>query len=229
MPSFCDSAVPEYPAILSRSCDRPARRISLAGPAQGPYFFAMARLRALLLGLPIVALLLALGGAAARADQTDPRLDGLFKQLKQTNDADEARGLESQIWAIWGRSDNDDVNQLMEIGSLAMAGQKYDVALKAFDRIIELAPKFAEGWNKRATLYYLMDNYPASLADIARTLELEPRHFGALSGLGLVNVALEHDEAALAAFERALAVDPHLDSATKNAEALREKIKQRSI
>src|SRR5260221_4991298 len=189
----------------------------------------MARLRALLLGLPIVALLLALGGAGARADQTDPRLDGLFKQLNQTNDADEARGLESQIWAIWTRSGNDDVNQLMDVGSPAMAAQKYEIALKAFNRIIELAPNFAAGWNKRATLYYLIGNYPASLADIKRTLELEPRHFGALAGLGLVNVELDHDEAALAAFERALAVDPHLDSATKNAEALREKIKQRQI
>ena len=117
----------------------------------------------------------------------------------------------------------------MEAGSLAMAGQKLEIALKAFNRIIELAPNFAEGWNKRATLYYLMGNYPASLADIKRTLELEPRHFGALSGLGLVNVELAHDEAALAAFERALAVDPHLDSANKNAEALRERIKQRQI
>jgi tetratricopeptide (TPR) repeat protein len=188
----------------------------------------MARLRALLLGLPIMALL-ALGGAAARGDQTDPRLDGLFQQLKQTTDDQEARGLETQIWAIWTRSDNDDVNQLMDAGSLAMAGQKYEVALKAFDRIIELAPNFAEGWNKRATLYYLMGNYPASLADIKRTLELEPRHFGALAGLGLVNVELQHDDAALAAFERALAVDPHLDSASKNAEVLRGRIKQRQI
>ena len=188
----------------------------------------MVRLRALLLGLPIMALL-ALGGAAASADQTDRRLDGLFKQLKETKDDAEARGLETQIWAIWTRSDNEDVNQLMEVGSLAMAGQKFEIALNAFNRIIELAPNFAEGWNKRATLYYLMGNYPASLADIKRTLELEPRHFGALSGLGLVNVELEHDEAALAAFERALAVDPHLDSANKNAEALRERIKQRQI
>jgi len=188
----------------------------------------MVHLRALLLGLPIVALL-ALGGAAASADQTDRRLDGLFKQLKETTDDAEARGLETQIWAIWTRSDSEDVNQLMEVGSLAMAGQKFEIALKAFNRIIELAPNFAEGWNKRATLYYLMGNYPASLADIKRTLELEPRHFGALSGLGLVNVELEHDEAALAAFERALAVDPHLDSANKNAEALRERIKQQQI
>ena len=189
----------------------------------------MARLRALLLGLPIVALLLALGGAAARADQTDPRLDGLFKQLKTTTDDAEARGLETQIWAIWTRSADHEVNRLMDLGTLAMAGEKFDVAIQAFDRIIELAPGFAEGWNKRATVYYLMGNYPASLADIKRTLELEPRHFGALAGLGLVDVELEHDEEALAAFERALAVDPHLDSASKNAAGLRERIKQRQI
>ena len=188
----------------------------------------MVGLRALLLGLPIVALL-ALGGAAASADQTDRRLDGLFKQLKETKDDDEARGLESQIWAIWTRSDNEDVNQLMEAGSLAMAGQKFEIALKAFNRIIELAPNFAEGWNKRATLYYLMGNYPASLADIKRTLELEPRHFGALSGLGIILQELGDDRHALDAFRRALAIHPRLERIPDLVKKLTEKVDGRDI
>jgi tetratricopeptide (TPR) repeat protein len=165
----------------------------------------------------------------AAADQKDPALDGLFQQLKTTPDGDDARGLEAQIWAIWMRSSDDEVNRLMEAGDTAMQAGQYQAALAAFNRIVDKAPDFAEGWNKRATLFYLMGNYPASLADIARALKLEPRHFGALSGLGLVDVQLDRPDDALAAFEKALALDPHLDAARSNAEQLRQQIQQRQI
>jgi tetratricopeptide (TPR) repeat protein len=165
----------------------------------------------------------------ALADQTDPRLDQLFAELKTTPDGPDARGLETQIWSIWMRSGDEEVNRLLEAGDLAMQASQYDAALAAFNKVVEKAPDFAEGWNKRATLFYLMGNYPASLADIARTLKLEPRHFGALSGLGLVEVQLDRLEEALAAFEKALAIDPHLDSARSNAEQLRQQIQQRQI
>jgi tetratricopeptide (TPR) repeat protein len=168
-------------------------------------------------------------GAPASADQKDPALDGLFQQLKTTPDGDDARGLEAQIWAIWMRSADDEVNRLMEAGNTAMEAGQYEAALAAFNRIVDKAPDFAEGWNKRATLFYLMGNYPASLADIARALKLEPRHFGALSGLGLVDIQLDRPDDALAAFEKALAIDPHLDAARSNAEQLRQQIQQRQI
>jgi tetratricopeptide (TPR) repeat protein len=175
-----------------------------------------------------LALLLA-AAAPARADQKDPELDRLFQELKTTPDGDDARGLEARIWAIWMRSDDDEVNRLMEAGTLAMQASQYDAALAAFNRIVDKAPDFAEGWNKRATVFYLMGNYPASLADIARTLKLEPRHFGALSGLGLVDVQLDRLDDALAAFEKALAIDPHLGAARSNAEQLRQQIQQRQL
>ena len=91
------------------------------------------------------------------------------------------------------------------------------------------APDFAEGWNKRATVHYMMGNYEASLADIDRTLELEPHHFGALAGLGLVNIELERDEAALDAFERVLKVTPQSQSAKINIEIVKQRIKDKSI
>lgn len=180
--------------------------------------------------LPLALLLLALAGAApARADQKDPALDALFAELKTVPDGDDARGLEARIEAIWMRSADPEINQLMRSGTLAMQAGQYEPALAAFNRVVDKAPDFAEGWNQRATLFYLMGNYPASLADIARTLKLEPRHFGALSGLGLVEVQLDRPEEALAAFERALAIDPHLDTARSNAEQLRQQIQQRQI
>ena len=102
-------------------------------------------------------------------------------------------------------------------------------ALKIFDAIVRKAPGFAEGWNKRATVHYMMGNYEASLADIDRTLELEPHHFGALAGLGLVNIELERDEAALDAFERVLKVTPQSQGARHNIEIVKQRIKDKSI
>ena len=172
---------------------------------------------------------LALIATPTLADQTDPKLDGLFADLRTVTDGEVARGLETQIWMIWMRSGDEEVNRLLEAGTLAMQASQYDAALAAFNRVVEKAPGFAEGWNKRATVFYLMGNYPAALADIDRTLKLEPRHFGALSGLGLVEVQLDKPEQALDAFEKALAIDPHLDEARSNAEQLRQQIQQRQI
>ena len=102
-------------------------------------------------------------------------------------------------------------------------------AYKVFDAIVHKAPNFAEGWNKRATVNYMIGDYQASLADIDRTLELEPHHFGALAGLGLVNIKLDRDEAALDAFERVLRVSPQSDSAKANVEFVKQRIKDKSI
>src|SRR5262249_19098858 len=102
-------------------------------------------------------------------------------------------------------------------------------AEKIFSEMVERKPKFAEGWNKRATVRYLARNYEGSLTDIDKTLALEPRHFGALSGLGMVNMALGRDEAALAAFQRAFALYPNLPGAQEQMRELEERIKGRRI
>lgn len=180
----------------------------------------------------IVAILVAtvaLGLAVARADQTDPRLKDLFENLRTAPTPAAAAGLESEIWTIWIKSGDASLDQVFEVGSQAMAVGDMATALKIFDAIVQKAPDFAEGWNKRATIYYLIGNYEASLADIDRTLELEPHHFGALSGLGLVNVELDRDEAALDAFERVLKVSPQSESAKANIEIVKQRIKDKEI
>ncbi|MGH6894709.1 MAG: tetratricopeptide repeat protein [Dongiaceae bacterium] len=172
---------------------------------------------------------LGLGFAEARADQSDPRLKDLFENLRAAPSPVAAAGVEAEIWTIWAKSGDASLDQVFEVGSQAMAVGDMATALKIFDAIVQKAPNFAEGWNKRATVYYLMGNYEASLADIDKTLELEPHHFGALSGLGLVNVEMDRDEAALDAFERVLKVSPQSESAKANIEIVKQRIKDKSI
>jgi len=172
------------------------------------------------------AMLVALSMAAsapglAMADQTDPRLDDLFARLQATDQPGEARALEQRIWRIWIRADDPVANRLMAQGIRAMTQRRLPEALERFDRLIDHAPQFAEAWNKRATVHYLMGNDAASVHDIQRTLALEPRHFGALSGLGLIYDALDRPDAALKSFEAALELNPHMDGARRRGEELR--------
>jgi tetratricopeptide (TPR) repeat protein len=177
----------------------------------------------------VVGLGLGLGFADTRADQTDPRLGDLFENLRTAPSPEAAADVEGEIWAIWTKSGDAGLDQVFEVGSRAMAIGDTSTALKIFDAIVRKAPNFAEGWNKRAAVHYMMGNYEASLADIDRTLELEPHHFGALAGLGLVNIGLDRDEAALDAFERVLKVAPQSQSAKINIEIVKQRIKDKSI
>ncbi len=177
----------------------------------------------------LLAVLVAFVGLSAVADQTDTRLDALFEQLRSASGPAEAQPIELQIWNIWIESDDAAVTQLMRAGVAAMGRGDNRSALKYFDQVVTIAPVFAEGWNKRATVDYLLGNQEASLADIEKTLALEPRHFGALSGRGLVYAALEEWELALESFEAALEVNPQMIGARRNAEAIRRDLKQRDI
>ena len=182
-----------------------------------------------LLGLVAVAWL-ALAGltpGALRADQRDARLGPLFARLQTTSSATEADAIQARIWRIWGESEDAAAGQLLGEGVIAMAEGQYAAALERFDRLVEEVPDFAEGWNKRATVHYLMGNYAASVLDIKRTLELEPRHFGALSGLGLIYDAIEDPAAALRSFEAAVAINPHLDTAQERIRELRRQLSGR--
>ena len=171
-----------------------------------------------------------LGGAAsAPADQKDARLPALFDALKAAPSSEEAATVEAEIWAIWLQANDPPIDQLMTEGSEAMSAQKFGTALEKFNAIIAQRPDFAEGWNKRATLFYLMGDYEHSLADIDHTLELEPRHIGALSGLGLVNIRMEREEAAADAFERVLNIDPQNMSAKNNLTVIQGILKRKSI
>jgi len=161
--------------------------------------------------------------------QNDSRLFPLFIALKATTDADEADHLEAGIWALWGLSGDDEIDQIMTIGINAMGDSDGETALAAFNEIISRAPDYAEGWNKRATLFFLAAEHELAISDIKRTLALEPRHFGAYSGLGLIYMALGDERKALDAFEKALEIHPHMDGAEYYIRELRDIVKGRGI
>ena len=167
---------------------------------------------------------LAAHSVEARADQRDARLDGLFARLQSTVSGSAAQAIEQRIWHLWSEAGDPRVARLLQEGVLAMSQARFRVALERFDRMVARAPDFAEGWNKRATLHYLMGNYSASVGDIQRTLDLEPRHFGALSGLGLIYDAVEEPAAALRSFEAAVAINPHLQSIEQRIIELRRQL-----
>jgi len=175
-----------------------------------------------------LALVIALSGAA-HADQKDTRLGPLFSRLKATRDAREGARITRDIWTIWFESDRPAVKELMERGQVQLHLSRVDIAAELFSHVIRIAPDFAEGWNRRATVRYLKGDYEGSLRDIEHTLKLEPRHFGALSGRGLVLVKLGRERAALAAFRAALAVNPHLESARVNIRILQKKLGEKAI
>jgi tetratricopeptide (TPR) repeat protein len=166
---------------------------------------------------------------SARADQNDPRLGPLFAQLKAATNARDGARIAHSIWAIWFDSKNPAVNALLQRGQVHLRQNRIARAAALFGRVVEIAPNFAEGWNRRATARYLLGDYAGSLKDIERTLKLEPRHFGALSGRGLVYSKLGRNRAALAAFQAALAINPHLPAARLNIRILRKKLGDKAI
>ena len=168
-----------------------------------------------LLAAIVVTLAVALRAAGAPVfDDTarGQKLDELFHELKTAPTASDAASAERQISAIWLDSGDPDINRQMAVAMQAMDELYYGSALKVFNNIIVVRPDYAEAWNKRATLYYLVGNYQDSLSDIDRVLALEPRHFGAIAGKGMVLLKLRRPADALAAFRDALAIDPALSN-----------------
>jgi tetratricopeptide (TPR) repeat protein len=202
---------------MTAGCDR---GVPVSTPNRAGRFGAAMTLAAVVvLGVVIV----------GHADQTDGRLDSLFAELMVAPSGEVAAPIERQIWAIWGEIDDPSAAALLASGTIALSERELGTAIRHFTALIELAPGFAEGWNKRATAHYLAGDYQRSLEDIARTLELEPRHFGALSGRGQVYVELGDARSALAAFDAALEVDPFLAGANTSAAALRKILGEREI
>ena len=166
--------------------------------------------------------------ASSPADQTDPRLPDLFEVLRSAATPDRIGRAERFIWRIWLESGREDVDRLMETGIEEMGSGRLRESIATFGRIIDLAPEFAEGWNKRATAYYLAGELDASIADVGRTLALEPRHFGALSGLGLIHLAMGDELGALRAFEATLAVHPRATAARYYVPRLRARLQAKT-
>jgi len=156
-------------------------------------------------------------------------LDFLFGALKAAPDETSAKHVEARIWALWLQTPSDTAALLMTRAKAAMDARQVDVALKLLDAVIKLRPEYIEAWNRRATLYYLQNDYTRSLADIEQVLSREPRHFGALAGLGMIMQDLGDDRRALEAFRKALAVNPHLERVPELVKTLTEKVEGRDI
>jgi tetratricopeptide (TPR) repeat protein len=148
------------------------------------------------------------------------RLNRYFDTLKDDPSAEAAKDAERAIIRIWMQSGSDTVDLLMDWAVKAIAEKNYPLALDYLDRVTVLMPDYAEGWNRRATVYFLLDDYGKSLTDIARTLELEPRHFGALAGLGAILVELGEKNRAIGIYKQALAIDPLLSEVRKSLDEL---------
>jgi tetratricopeptide (TPR) repeat protein len=132
------------------------------------------------------------------------------------------------LWEIWGRSDIPEVDRLFRDGVGAMEDRDFARAENLFSQIIEIAPQFAEGWNKRATVRYLKEDFAGAIADCEETVRRKPRHFGALSGQGLCHVALGQMREAAALFRRCLEVYPHLTAARQNLAATLGEVVQKN-
>ena len=124
---------------------------------------------------------------SVKADQNDPRLNNLFKKLNKTENQQEISDIIKDIWDIWYEVDDPKVIEYFEKGIQAMRIRNYPLAVRFFNDLIKEEPNFAEAWNKRATVYFMMGDFDKSMQDIIKTLELEPRHFGALD-LSLIHI-----------------------------------------
>lgn len=156
-------------------------------------------------------------------------LDFLFGALKAAPDEASAKHVEARIWAIWIHTPSDTAALLMARAKTAVEAQKIEVAIKLLDSVIKLRPDYIEAWNRRATLYYMQNDYGRSLADIREVLIREPRHFGALAGLGMIMQEIGDEKRALEAYRKALAVNPHLEKIPEQVKALTEKVEGRDI
>ena len=139
-------------------------------------------------------------------------LDRLFAQLRQADSKEMAAVLENAIQAMWLRSGSPTADVLMKQAGTAIEAKSFGPALAILDTVVELYPDYAEGWNRRATAHFLRGDYTSSLSDIEQVLALEPRHYGALSGLGAIEKERGNGRAALRALRRAKLVNPNLDS-----------------
>lgn len=156
-------------------------------------------------------------------------LDFLFGALKAAPDQESAKAVEARIWAVWTATPSDTAALLMARAKLAMDGKETDVALKLLDAVIKLRPDYIEAWNRRATIYYLQNDYTRSMEDIRQVLIREPRHFGALAGLGMIMQETGDDKHALEAFRKALAINPYLERVPDLVKSLTEKVEGRDI
>lgn len=195
----------------SRTCDNSA----LAGFGSQIILIGMKQL--------VITLLLTLAAVTtASADQNDPRLDAYFDALVETEDAYLLRLVEQQIWEAWREAGDPEVEDIFQEGMRAMSGADFALAIDLFTEAVSLDPDFAEAYNMRATSHFLLGNDFESLTDVRATIDLEPRHFGALMGGAQIAIRSGQAELALEFVEAALKVSPHKEGWQRLAERLRD-------
>ena len=157
-------------------------------------------------------------------------IDRLFIQLKSANDFENSKKIEDKIWDLWiTHPSKNSLTKLLADGSSAMMDNKLDTAYNKFTEVIKLDPNWAEAWNKRATVLYLMGKYKLSQADIDKVLAIEERHFGALTGQGLVQTALKNYQKAIDSYIEAHKVHPFMKSPMIMIEKLQIELQKQSI
>lgn len=167
--------------------------------------------------------------AAPAPTSQKARLDKLFTDLKHERNDKAAERIAANIWREWSDSGSASINLMMLWSQKAIEAQKFDVALDFLDQVTVLDPTYAEGFNRRATVHFMMKSYGKSLADIEQTLRLEPRHFGALSGMAQIMADTGHKQAALEAWQKVLAIYPMMRSAQGEVATLSEELAGEAI
>ncbi|MHA1546935.1 MAG: tetratricopeptide repeat protein [Alphaproteobacteria bacterium] len=166
---------------------------------------------------------------ATHAPGDGAAINALFDRLREVDSTETAQPIANEIWRLWLRSGSDTVDLLVSRSQVLMRDRKFDQAVELLDTVVEIAPRYAEGWNKRATVYYLKGDYGQSIADVRQVLALEPRHFGALSGLGSMLREIGDPASALGAFRAALKLHPFLTGAAQAVEELTDEVEGRKI
>ena len=166
----------------------------------------------------------------ANSEERELELNKLFNQLKNNSNASMAFDVEMKIWNIWStHPSQENLTQLLADGSNLMTQHKLNKAYETFSKVISLDPNWAEGWNKRATVLYMLGRYEESQEDINEVLKLEKRHFGALSGQGLVQIELKNYERAINSYKEVQKIYPSMQSSKIMIPQLKELIKSESI
>ena len=177
----------------------------------------------------IISILFSLGLSEVFADERKKQLDKLFNELKINNPALTFE-VEQKIWEIWStHPKKNELTLMLSEGSTLVKNDKLNEAVNIFTKVIELDPNWAEAWNKRATVLYLLGEFQKSQNDIDKVLELEERHFGALAGQGLVNIQLKNYDKAIMSYEKAQKIYPTMKSPKIMIEEIKKLIKQQSI
>ncbi len=160
--------------------------------------------------------------------QSGELLDNLFVILKETNNDKEAEVVEDMIWDIWMEGGSDETNTMMKRGCRFLQNENYDSAIRVFSRMIRRNQAYAEAWNKRATSYYLRGDFKRAIADIEKTLVLEPRHFGALSGMASIYLVIGDHWGALKALNHLYSIRPHQEGLSEQISDLHFQIRIKS-